>query len=114
MFIDIFITFWKLIIVTALLVIAFGLSFYMVFNEPGILFSRSPFADPARSILKTMTMTTGEFEFDDIFRLTPGGVMSVDEVPRNLPFREVSYILWIIFLILMPILLTNLLVCLVM
>ena len=114
MFLDIFYTFWKLIIVTALLVMAFGLSFYMVFNEPGFLFSRSPFADPTRSILKTMTMTTGEFEFDNIFRQTPGGVMDRSEVPRNVPFPEVSYMLWIIFLILMPILLTNLLVCLVM
>lgn len=114
MFLDIFYTFWKLIIVTALLVMAFGLSFYMVFNEPGFIFSRSPFADPARSILKTMTMTTGEFEFDNIFRQTPGGVMDPSEVPMNVPFPEVSYILWIIFLILMPILLTNLLVCLVM
>lgn len=111
MFLDIFYTFWKMIVLTSLLVIAFGLSFYMVFDQPGPLFSSSPFADPARSILKTMTMTTGEFEFDDIFQQTPGGVMSAAEIPGSIPFPIVSYILWIIFLILMPILLTNLLVC---
>ena len=110
MFLDIFYTFWKMIILTSLLVVAFGLSFYMVFGQPDPLFSRSPFADPARSILKTMTMTTGEFEFDDIFQQTPGGVMSLEEIPGPIPFPIVSYILWIIFLILMPILLTNLLV----
>lgn len=54
-----------------------------------------------------MTMTTGEFEYDDIFRLSASGSDSnTDEVP----FPEVSIILWIIFLVLMPILLTNLLV----
>ena len=111
MFLNIFYTFWKLIILTSLLVIAFSLSFYMVFNEPGILFSRSPFADPARSILKTMTMITGELDFDAIFKQTPGGVLTAADVPGQVPFPEVSYMLWIIFLILMPILLSNLLVC---
>ena len=110
MFVDIFYTFWKLIVLTALLVMAFSLSFYMVFNEPGILFSRSPFADPARSILKTMTMITGELDFNAIFKQTPGGVLTADDVPGQVPFPEVSYMLWIIFLILMPILLSNLLV----
>ena len=107
MFLDIFYTFWKLIIVTALLVMAFGLSFYMAFSEPGFLFSRSPFADPARSILKTMTMTTGEFEFDTIFRQNPTGLSDSAE---EIPFPPVSYILWILFVIIMPILLTNMLV----
>lgn len=111
MFFDIFYTFWKLIILTGLLVVAFGLSFYMAFFQPGDLFVRSPFSDPARSILKTMTMTTGEFEFDNIFQQTPGGASSVAEIPGDIPFQVVSYLLWIIFLILMPILLTNLLVC---
>lgn len=110
MFLDIFYTFWKMIVLTSLLVIAFGLSFYMVFDQPGILFSRTPFSDPARSLLKTMTMTTGEFEFDGIFQQTAGGVMRASDIPGPIPFPEITYILWIIFLILMPILLTNLLV----
>ena len=110
MFFDIFYTFWKMIVLTGLLVVAFGLSFYMVFDQPGLLFSRSPFSDPARAILKTMTMTTGEFEFDNIFQQTPGGADDIGSIPGPIPFPQVSYILWIIFLILMPILLTNLLV----
>ena len=69
---------------------------------------RTPFSTPARALLKTMTMTTGEFEYDGIFRQTPDGTMpGLDEIP----FPPVSYILWIVFIILMPILLTNLLVC---
>jgi len=43
-------------------------------------------------------MTTGEFEFDTIFFET------------QLDFVTISYILWIVFVILMPVLLTNLLV----
>ena len=46
-----------------------------------------------------MVMTTGEFEFDTIFFANP------------LDYVAISYILWIIFIILMPVLLTNLLVC---
>ena len=46
-----------------------------------------------------MVMTTGEFEFDTIF------------YSDTLDFAVISYILWIIFIIFMPVLLTNLLVC---
>ena len=69
------------------------------------LYQRTPFSTPARSLLKTITMTTGEFEFDSIFRQSP-------EVNRGegIPYPPISYILWIAFIILMPILLTNLLV----
>ena len=45
-----------------------------------------------------MVMTTGEFEFDTIF------------FSNTLDFAVISYVLWIIFIILMPVLLTNLLV----
>ena len=54
-----------------------------------------------------MTMTTGELDFDRLFRLYPGGT---SENIVEIPFFEVSIILWILFLITMPILLTNLLV----
>lgn len=50
-------------------------------------------------------MTTGEFEFDTIFR-QGGDRANV----TDLQYPTSSYILWILFLILMPILLTNLLV----
>ena len=59
-----------------------------------------------------MTMTTGEFEFDGIFRQSAGGI-DVREVLAlgEIAFPQISYLLWIVFIILMPILLTNLLVC---
>ena len=70
---------------------------------------RSSFATPARALVKTMTMTTGEFEFDGIFRQIPGGTEE-GVLPEEIEFVPISFILWIIFLILMPILLMNLLV----
>ena len=54
-----------------------------------------------------MTMTTGELDFDSLFRLDPSGT---SENVVEIPFFEVSIILWILFLIMMPILLSNLLV----
>jgi transient receptor potential cation channel subfamily A protein 1 len=105
MFVDIFYTFWRLFFLSLLLVIAFGLAFYMAFYEPDVGFRRTPFSTPARSLLKTITMTTGEFEFDTIFRQSPE-VNTEEEIP----YPPISYLLWIAFIILMPILLTNLLV----
>ena len=55
-----------------------------------------------------MSMTTGEFDYNGIFRLAP---TETHETYAEIPFPTVSYILWILFIILMPILLTNMLVC---
>ena len=59
-----------------------------------------------------MTMTTGEFEYDSKFRQFPE-VAGDDDITREIPFPPLSYILWITFFVMMPILLTNLLVCLI-
>ena len=52
-----------------------------------------------------MTMTTGEFEYDTIFRQCQD-----ESCEEELTYVTASFILWIVFLILMPILFTNLLV----
>lgn len=70
---------------------------------------RSSFATPGRSIVTTLTMTTGDFEYDSIFRQYTEGA-TPDDMMNEIPFPAASYILWIFFLIMMPILLTNLLV----
>ena len=57
-----------------------------------------------------MTMAVGEMDFETVFRLTSGGVGSIDEVPMPIPYAGTSILLWIFFLIMMPILLMNLLV----
>ena len=49
-----------------------------------------------------MTMTTGELDYDDIFHQQEG--------EEEIAFPPVSFILWIIFLVLIPVLLNNLLV----
>ena len=73
-----------------------------------MFFQRTPFSTPVLTLLNIMTMTTGEFDYSGIFHLTPSGA---DETFHDIPFPTVSYILWILFIILMPILLTNMLVC---
>ena len=55
-----------------------------------------------------MTMTTGELDYDAIFRLNPaGGSDSLTEIK----YPPISYLLWIVFLVLMPVILNNMLVC---
>ena len=51
-------------------------------------------------------MTTGEFDFDGIFFNSQEDA----EEGNNLFYPQVAYALWIVFIILMPIILTNLLV----
>ena len=70
----------------------------------------SPFATPGLSIVKTMVMGVGEMDFQAVFQLTSENVSSIELVPESIPYPGVSYLLWVLFLILMPILLMNLLV----
>ena len=53
--------------------------------------------------MKTLTMTTGEFDFDVTFRQD-------NNQGRDIQYPFASNVLWILFIIMMPILLTNLLV----
>ncbi len=50
-------------------------------------------------------MVTGEFGYEDLFNL---GVSPADYVP--IPYYASNFIMWIIFLILIPIILNNMLV----
>jgi len=49
-----------------------------------------------------MAMTTGELDYDELYHQQEG--------EQEIAFPPVSFIIWIIFLVLMPILLSNLLV----
>jgi len=72
-----------------------------------IYIQRSPFSDMGRSLLKTMTMTTGEFDYDTLFRVdSTGGSDKLHEIV----YPPISYIMWIAFIVLMPIVLMNMLV----
>ena len=61
----------------------------------------SPFSSAAFSILKITSMTAGDFSFNTILGFESDGTVS---------FPAISYIVWLLFLIVMPILFSNLLV----
>ena len=58
-------------------------------------------------MLKTLVMTTGEFEFDTIF-VNEQALVDAD---LDLLFPTLTTIIWVIFIVTMPILFNNLLVC---
>ena len=99
--------FLKTVILTSLLVVMFALTFYLSFNQINPSFVRSPFSSIFTSLWKMMTMITGEMDYESIFRQSSSGTEDPDP---PLPFPEISYLLWIVFLIMIPILLNNLLV----
>ncbi|XP_042214247.1 transient receptor potential cation channel subfamily A member 1 homolog isoform X3 [Homarus americanus] len=92
MFTDIFATFLKFFTVFLLFIVAFALAFYTVLRN------QEPFSTPGHALLKTTVMMIGEFEYDTIFN------------EENLIYPEVTYTLFVVFLILMSILIMNLLV----
>ena len=63
---------------------------------------RHAFIHPARALVKVMSMTTGELDYDDIFHHREG--------EEEIAFPLISFPLWIIFLVMMPVLLNNYLV----
>ena len=71
-------------------------------NCTSSILQRNAFSHPGRAIVKVMTMTTGELDYDGIFHQQEG--------EEELAFLPVSFILWIVFLVLIPVLLNNLLV----
>ncbi|XP_035826279.1 transient receptor potential cation channel subfamily A member 1 homolog [Aplysia californica] len=94
MFTDILRTFSQFFIVFFLFIIAFALAFYSLFQN------QVPFDSVGKSIVKTSVMMIGEFEFDSIF----------NEASVAVNYAAASYIIFIIFLIIMSILIMNLLV----
>lgn len=60
------------------------------------------FSHPGRAILRVMAMTTGELDYSDLYHQQEG--------EHRIAFPQLSYYFWIIFLVLMPVLLINLLV----
>ena len=57
-------------------------------------------------MLKTLVMTTGEFEFDTIYLNDQESV--VNDISLVYPY--IFTILWVVFIIMMPVLFSNLLV----
>jgi hypothetical protein len=60
-----------------------------------------------------ITMITGTLEYGDIFGLSSGAVNDTimeEESVRNIPYPGAANFVWVIFLIFVPILLSNMLV----
>uniref|UniRef100_A0A1X7TU83 Ion transport domain-containing protein n=1 Tax=Amphimedon queenslandica TaxID=400682 RepID=A0A1X7TU83_AMPQE len=105
MFIKIFNNFIKVVILALLLISAFAIPLYMMFNDPqdkseGI---RTPFITPWRTIVKTVMMTMGEFNMDSLLQQN-NQINSPD-----VQYPVVTFSLIIVFVVLMPILFLNLL-----
>ncbi|XP_065650594.1 uncharacterized protein LOC101237623 isoform X2 [Hydra vulgaris] len=88
----------NVIMVFVMIIIAFSLSFF-------VLFENSSFSSPEWSMVKTIVMTLGETDFNDLF-INNNTTVDISD----LPYPEMSYILFTLFLIVCPIVLMNLLV----
>ena len=97
MFVEVLKTFIKVISVFGVCLIAFALSFYALLGE------QDAFEYANYSIFKTAVMTIGEFQFDDIF------ISNIDNT-SIFPYKTLTFVIFNLFLITMPIVLMNLLV----
>ena len=121
---NIFFTFLRLVYLPVLLIVSFSLPFYMLFvrdasafevrcfyhheynSVPDISFSQgdsrlgelTAFASVPRALINTVVKTVGELDFGDIFN------------QGNLLFPFIAYFLFTMFVIIMPVLFSNLLV----
>lgn len=95
---DVLYTFMTFFLVFVIFVVAFGLGFNMLFLY------QEPFRSLPDSVLKTLIMMSGEFDYGTIF-LREG-----EEAMGPVPFPFVSYAVFIVFFVLLSIITLNLLV----
>ncbi|KAH9388462.1 Transient receptor putative cation channel sub A member 1 [Tyrophagus putrescentiae] len=129
MFLEILSTLIKVIFLFSVLIIAFGLSFYILFAKFDLLRSGKGFSRPILAMIRVGTMMLGEVDFINtflqpiLFRSTAGvvddqtgetqrrigtGTAAAAEIERWQLFTSLLFL--VIFIILMPILLMNLLI----
>lgn len=95
MFTKILRTFLKVSIFGLLLILMFSVVLVALFNE--LIITPSPFASFSQTIVKTISMTAGDIDFDSISRVA-------------VPFLDLSRLTWILFIIIMPVLFANILI----
>lgn len=96
MFTTVALNFSKFLLAYCCLLFAFGLSFAVLFaNYP-------PFANVALSLIKTVVMMSGELEFEDMFFDAPANT--------SIQFPYTAHFLFLMFVVLVTVILTNLLV----
>eukprot|EP00092_Neocalanus_flemingeri_P034661 GFUD01037707.1.p1 GENE.GFUD01037707.1~~GFUD01037707.1.p1 ORF type:complete len:1460 (+),score=369.86 GFUD01037707.1:404-4381(+) len=92
---DIIYTFVTFVVIFIIFVIGFTFGFYLLLHTQG------SFETISTAFMKTLIMMSGEFDYGDIF--FPDGEASA-------PFPTITYILFIVFFILLALILLNLLV----
>ena len=104
MFTDVLQTFLKFSIICALFIVAFSFGFYALFAE------QDNFKNVGYSMLKTSVMMIGEFEFDDLFFDNVYDTYENVNGHEKLPYKVFTMIFFLVFMIIMPIIIMNLLV----
>jgi len=101
----------NVLLIFSLFIAGFAFSFYVLLQQ------RFHFGTPGRSLMKTFVMMTGEFEYSDYFQpvscrhfLTSSRLQRTNSEQGELRFIGLSYLVFIIFVAVMPIILMNLLV----
>ncbi|KAI6650877.1 Transient receptor potential cation channel [Oopsacas minuta] len=97
MLLHVIVTFFRIMLLGLIFIIGFSVSFYMVFRQGDLC---NQYRNPFSTFLKTVVMMAGEFEFDGLF----------NDISNTLDHPISSSVLWLIFVILIPIILANLLV----
>ena len=97
MLLHVIVTFFRIMLLGLVFIIGFSVSFYMVFRQGDLC---NQYRNPFSTFLKTVVMMAGEFEYDGLF----------NNISDTLDHPISSYILWLVFVILIPIILANLLV----
>lgn len=118
MFTDILRTFSKFFVVFFLFIVAFALAFFMLFqnqvrapiqqtvlkNITYYFLFQAPFSSFPRTIVKTLVMMVGEFEYNAMF------YSSIHDHEERAYNAHASQVVFLIFMIVMTILIMNLLV----
>lgn len=90
-------TFLRFSVILGLLTVAFGLAFYTLLHR----YWTTPFQTPGLSLLKTFVMIIGEYDYDNGFS---------ENIENGEPPPAFTYVLFVLFIVVMTILLMNLLV----
>ncbi|XP_041462955.1 transient receptor potential cation channel subfamily A member 1 homolog isoform X2 [Lytechinus variegatus] len=110
MFLDITRTFLKFGFILFMFIMAFGLTFY------ALLMNQNAFHSLEYSLAKTFVMMIGEFDFESIFFTTNYmesesiSLMDNDAFMGTVFLSKLTYLFFILFVVLMPILMMNMLV----
>ncbi|XP_023336897.1 transient receptor potential cation channel subfamily A member 1 homolog isoform X3 [Eurytemora carolleeae] len=99
MFSDVLQTFLKVSVIIALFVLAFSFGFYALVAD------QAPFGNGWYSIMKTFVMTIGELEYADLFFADESGGNNT-----SVTYELSTFAFFFVFVIIMPIIITNLLV----